>query len=46
MLLKWVLKLEQVSVNWIRLADDGQMVGCCVHGNEPSVSLKYGEIRD
>jgi len=30
----------------IRLTQDGDMAGCCEHGDEPSGSMKYGEFRD
>jgi hypothetical protein len=26
---------------WLRI---GMVEGSCVHGNEPSVSIKYGEV--
>jgi len=30
-------------MDWIDLAQ-GQESGCCEHGNEPSIFMRYGEI--
>ena len=32
------------GMNWIILASNGQVVGCCECGNEPSVFTKCGEF--
>jgi hypothetical protein len=32
------------SVDWIDLAQDSEMAGCCEEGNEPSGSVKCGEF--
>jgi hypothetical protein len=34
------------ALDWIELAQDGQVAGSCECGNEPSVSIKCGEFLD
>jgi hypothetical protein len=34
------------GVDWIHLAQDGQVAGSCEHGNEPSGSIKCREFLD
>jgi hypothetical protein len=45
-ILKIVFKKWDTGVNWIGLAQDRQVAGCCECGNEPSVSIKWGEFLD
>ena len=47
MILKWLLetgdegsRVDRSGSGW------GQVAGCCERGNEPSVSIKYGEFPD
>jgi len=34
------------GMDWIKLAQDRQVVGTCMCGNEPSASIKCGEFLD
>jgi len=43
------MDLQEVGyggMGWIKLARDKDMAGTCECGNEPSGSVKYGEILD
>ena len=34
------------GMDWMELAQDGQVAGTCEYGNEPSRSIKCGEFLD
>ena len=39
-------KWDGGGMDWIDPAQDGQVLGSCEHSNEPSGSIKCGEILD
>jgi hypothetical protein len=41
-----IRKIWWEDVDWIHLTQDGPAAGSCEHGNEPSGSMKGGEILD
>jgi hypothetical protein len=44
--LKQILKLWVVGLDWIDFAQDRDMSGCCECGNELPGSIKFGEFLD
>jgi hypothetical protein len=46
-ILNWIIKKWDESVDWIELAQDyGQVAGSCKCGNEPSGAIKCGKFFD
>jgi hypothetical protein len=39
-ILKWSFEKWDGGMDWIDLAQDGQVAGCCECGDEPSCSIK------
>ena len=46
-ILRWIFRKWDVGgMDWVELAEDGQVAGTCECGNELSGSIKCGEFLD
>jgi len=45
-ILKWIFRKWDGSMDWINLAQQGQVLGSCECGNEPLGSIKCREFLD
>jgi hypothetical protein len=43
-ILNWIFKKWDGGMEWIDMAQDRDVVGCCENGNEPSGPIKCGEF--